>query len=319
MAVLPSLQDGTRYDLLSVHLVGRSTTCQLELDSRLVSTSHAQLRWTGTSWEIHDLDSRNGTIVDGEQLDKGERRLLEVGSTIAFGDPEDAFELVDDSPPIAHATSTSGQRQDATEQLLVLPDARNPEITIFCDKGRWMAEIGSNGERRPVSDGEPLATSSSTWTLRLPVVVQETAQRESDRLPLHELGLRFTVSRHQEHIEMSLLHGDGETELTPRVHMDLLYKLAQARLEDQEKPDVSLNEQGWMYISELLRELGRKDDASGRNLICQHVHQARAQVAEAGVEDAFNVVERRNTVATDRKRRAGQIRIGVKRLEIRSK
>jgi pSer/pThr/pTyr-binding forkhead associated (FHA) protein len=318
MAVLARLQDGTRYELLSVHLVGRSTTCQLALDCRLVSASHAQLRWNGTSWEIHDLDSRNGTFVDGEQLDRGERRLLEAGATIAFGDPDEVFELVDDSPPVAHATSASGKRHDMEERLLVLPDAQNPEITIFCDRGRWMAEIGSNGEHRAVSDGEMLATRGDTWILRLPVAVQETAQRQSNRLLLHELGLRFTVSRHQEHIQLTILHDDAEIELSPRVHMDLLYRLAQARLDDQKNPDISLDEQGWIYVSELLHDLGRKDDASGRNLICQHVHQARAQIAGAGVEDAFHVVERRDTVATDRRRRAGQIRIGVKRLEIRS-
>lgn len=318
MAVLVRLQDGTRYELLSVHLVGRSTTCQLELDSRLVSASHAQLRWNGTSWEIHDLDSRNGTFVDGEQLGTGERRLLEVGSAIAFGDSDDVFELVDDSPPVAHATSANSKRQNIVEQLLVLPDAQTPEITIFCDRGRWMAEFGSNGERRAVADGEILATSSDTFTLHLPIVVQETAPRESDRLVLHEIGLRFTVSRHEEHIQLSLLHGDTAIELSPRVHMDLLYRLAQARLDDQEKADISLDEQGWMYISELLHDLGRKDDAGGRNLVCQHVYQAREQIAGAGVEDAPHVIERRTTVATDRKRRAGQIRIGVKWLEIRS-
>jgi S1-C subfamily serine protease len=53
---------------------------QVDLD---VSTRHAEFRHTGGAWSIADLESTNGTFVNGERI-TGERRLGE-GDIVSFG------------------------------------------------------------------------------------------------------------------------------------------------------------------------------------------------------------------------------------------
>jgi hypothetical protein len=46
--------------------IGREATCGLVLEDRRVSKRHARLTWTGEGWRVEDLDSKNGTTVNGE-------------------------------------------------------------------------------------------------------------------------------------------------------------------------------------------------------------------------------------------------------------
>jgi pSer/pThr/pTyr-binding forkhead associated (FHA) protein len=59
--------------------VGRSADCDLVLGQDEVSRRHAQLRRSGERYEVHDLGSVNGTLVNGHRVD---RRILEVGDVI---------------------------------------------------------------------------------------------------------------------------------------------------------------------------------------------------------------------------------------------
>jgi hypothetical protein len=61
-------------------LVGRGTECDLVLPERQVSRQHIRIRIEGETYYIEDLDSKNGTWVNGQQL-KGER-LLKDGDEI---------------------------------------------------------------------------------------------------------------------------------------------------------------------------------------------------------------------------------------------
>src|SRR5579859_6737540 len=55
-------------------LVGRGTECDLVLPERQVSRQHIKIKLVGEQYYIEDLDSKNGTWVNGQQL-KGERPL----------------------------------------------------------------------------------------------------------------------------------------------------------------------------------------------------------------------------------------------------
>ena len=59
--------------------VGRSADCDLVLGQDEVSRRHAQFRRTGERYEVHDLGSVNGTLVNGSRVD---RRILETGDVI---------------------------------------------------------------------------------------------------------------------------------------------------------------------------------------------------------------------------------------------
>jgi hypothetical protein len=315
MAVLMHREGGDRYLLFSEHLIGRGVRCQLRIDHPLVSSAHAQLCWRGTGWEIHDLDSRNGTFLDGRRLAPNERLTLAAGASLAFGAPWNVFELIDDSPPMARALSRHGAIQEAQHRhLLALPHPDAPALTIFEHHGRWLVE-DKDGSRRPVADGEELAIDGETWTLHLPVIVDPTQRNDQVRLLLRDLVLRFSVNPNEEHIRLVLVHPTGNVELTPRVHTEVLLRLAEARGEDRRR-GVAEDEAGWLYMPELLARLCIPDDAIGRNLLYQHIYQARQQLAHAGVVDAVEVFQRRNTIATEGARRLNQIRIGPGRVEI---
>ncbi len=45
--------------------VGRALDCGLQLDHPSVSRAHAELSHDGTTWRLHDLNSKNGSFADG--------------------------------------------------------------------------------------------------------------------------------------------------------------------------------------------------------------------------------------------------------------
>jgi pSer/pThr/pTyr-binding forkhead associated (FHA) protein len=47
------------------YVVGRDPGCDLVIDDDRVSRRHARLRFDGQGWELSDLGSKNGTLVDG--------------------------------------------------------------------------------------------------------------------------------------------------------------------------------------------------------------------------------------------------------------
>jgi hypothetical protein len=61
-------------------LVGRGTECDLVLPERQVSRQHIKIKLVEEQYYVEDLDSKNGTWVNGTQL-KGER-LLKDGDEI---------------------------------------------------------------------------------------------------------------------------------------------------------------------------------------------------------------------------------------------
>ena len=80
-------------------LLGRDDVLGLTLDDSCLSRRHAQVSYDGSRFRIRDLDSRNGTFVDGHRL-RGELEsasaLLRVGDTLLL--------LCADIRPFEHAT-----------------------------------------------------------------------------------------------------------------------------------------------------------------------------------------------------------------------
>ena len=69
--------------------IGRSEQSDVHLQDRSVSGAHASLVLKGASWRISDLDSTNGTYVDGVRI-TGER-LLPAECTVRTGDIKMTF------------------------------------------------------------------------------------------------------------------------------------------------------------------------------------------------------------------------------------
>jgi pSer/pThr/pTyr-binding forkhead associated (FHA) protein len=66
----------------SPFMIGRANACDLMLDNPLVSRSHAVLESAGAAVTIRDLQSHNGTFVNGERV---ERIVLKNGDEIRIG------------------------------------------------------------------------------------------------------------------------------------------------------------------------------------------------------------------------------------------
>jgi Protein of unknown function (DUF3662)/FHA domain len=81
--------DGRRQEVTSPRVVlGRSRSCDIRLSDVNVSRRHAELRQEGATYWIIDLDSMNGTVVNGLPV---ERERLRDGDTITLGSTDIVF------------------------------------------------------------------------------------------------------------------------------------------------------------------------------------------------------------------------------------
>jgi Protein of unknown function (DUF3662)/FHA domain len=81
--------DGTRHELDKRRVViGRSRDCDIQVADTNVSRRHAEVRQEGAAYWVVDLDSTNGTEVNGRRL---KRAKLRPGDTITVGATELVF------------------------------------------------------------------------------------------------------------------------------------------------------------------------------------------------------------------------------------
>src|SRR5437016_1509874 len=98
--------------------IGRADYNDLVVPDPSVSTSHAKLQRREGVWVLLDLDSTNGTFVDGERV-KGEAPLA-PGATVRFGDVQLVFEPTDDALGVAKGGRT---------QVLRTPHSIAPNVS----------------------------------------------------------------------------------------------------------------------------------------------------------------------------------------------
>ena len=69
---------GATFALDAITSLGRAVNTSIVLDDEFASASHAALTYRGRAWYVEDLESTNGTFVNGGQVDGL--------APIAFGD-----------------------------------------------------------------------------------------------------------------------------------------------------------------------------------------------------------------------------------------
>jgi Protein of unknown function (DUF3662)/FHA domain len=80
---------GLRYPLdpsFGLVRIGRAADNDVAIDNQRVSRYHAQARWVESDWLVYDLDSTNGTFVDGERVFPSQPRPLRTGAVLRLGD-----------------------------------------------------------------------------------------------------------------------------------------------------------------------------------------------------------------------------------------
>ena len=84
--------------------IGRADYCDLVIPDDSVSSQHAKLTRREGLWILTDLESTNGTMVDGERV-KGDVPIA-PGAFVRFGDVQLVFEPTDDSFGVNAPVST---------------------------------------------------------------------------------------------------------------------------------------------------------------------------------------------------------------------
>jgi hypothetical protein len=298
MFVLRNLTSNETHELGTRSVIGRSRAADLHIAEDGVSGEHATIWWDGEIWNLRDLGSRNGTLVDDNRVAGGGTVSLSSGQRLQFGGIS-AWLITDATPPVPSAQALMGGHWVRAEDgLLVLPSPDNPILTLYSDiDGAWQME--GPDLYRVVHDLELVAADGKVWRLHLPVETQGTVSRVM-RPTLEGLAWEFRVSRDEEHVELAASGMGSRIDLKARAHNYTLVVLARARLEESHLPEGS---QGWIYQDELCKMLGI-DDAK-LNLF---VFRARKQLSAMGVEGSAGIVERR--VGTR------QLRLGVSDITI---
>ena len=84
------LEPGTRFDLFGGATLGRSGQAEITFTDRYASGVHARVYPRGERFFIEDMNSTNGTLLDGAPV-VGETELAE-GAIVAIGDTSFRFE-----------------------------------------------------------------------------------------------------------------------------------------------------------------------------------------------------------------------------------
>ena len=82
---------GERYDLFGGISIGRSADADIRIDDRFASGVHARVYSRGASYYVEDMNSTNGTFLNGGRLE-GEAELKDLDE-IRIGETEFRFEL----------------------------------------------------------------------------------------------------------------------------------------------------------------------------------------------------------------------------------
>lgn len=68
------------------NVIGRSPSSDIQITGEKISRSHACITLTGEGCTLVDLESTNGTFLNGVRLERGEEADLEPGMQLRFGD-----------------------------------------------------------------------------------------------------------------------------------------------------------------------------------------------------------------------------------------
>jgi len=111
---------GTRYEIASDQdvVIGRSVGCILRLDDSEVSRQHAGISCNGKDFVLKDLNSANGTRVNGHVLTE---RVLCNGDNLQFGSSVLLFQMAEqNSPPVA-----------SIDQIQFIDDSRSMQTSAI--------------------------------------------------------------------------------------------------------------------------------------------------------------------------------------------
>ncbi|MCX7553390.1 FHA domain-containing protein [Marinicella sp. S1101] len=295
MAKFKNPTTGETVILRSQHVFGRHpATAHTLLGDHAASRIHANVFWDGNDWQIKDSSS-NGTYLNKKKLEPGEKYTLRTADTLHFGSPDsDKWQITDLNAPKSMLLLIGNHKQTIElDDLIVLPDAQKPEITIYRNnQSLWVLE--NQHEQRVLNSGDQVSVGNETWVFITPDDIDETN-------PIVQLSnetpqLKFAVSRDEEHIDLDIQWNQQHIALGERVHHYLLLCLARKRLSDQ-IDGLKTEEQGWLEKELLVRMTGM--DEKHINI---QIYRFRKQLLDTNSSDT-------NALLSLIQRRRGQLRL----------
>lgn len=297
MAMLRRLDADHRVLLPDDAVIGRSRNCDVLLEHPTGSAIHARFQLHNGRWKVCDLNSRNGTWVDGKRLTL-EPQELRPESELMFGSRAETWVLEDASPSGPFARSD----QDylcASDGMLSLPsrDASPIRVRRAQDK-RWRLEGDRSAE--VLEHREVRVIGDRSYRFYLPMGDSVTEELILPPLPQHGLDLRDNGDS----VHAALVDGCKRLDLGSRAHHVVLLALARAWLHDQRLTHLAPPERGWLHREDIVDQANLAD-ASHLNVL---IFRLRRQLERLEVLDAAEIIERRPG--------KGELRLGLQRVSV---
>ena len=150
------LEPGERFDLFGGISIGRSADADVRIEDRYASGVHARLYSRGANYYVEDMNSTNGTFLNGGRLD-GEAKLNDLDE-VRIGDTEFRFELEVPGSELMLRIVEQAYRTDTGRQRNANEDSyfARPPLFAVAD-GMGGAQAGEVASRLAAESFEPVA------------------------------------------------------------------------------------------------------------------------------------------------------------------
>ncbi len=148
---------GEKIELTGDHSVGRSADCDLVISDGQPSRNHAKLSVEADGVYVDDLDSTNGTFVNGDRISG--KRLLADGDEVAFDISKFAFQVqrpARDDRTVLRPTPDSEEDPNRT-MLRAVPSQAELEAEIAKDAAASQASSNAPAAAEPPAADAPAA------------------------------------------------------------------------------------------------------------------------------------------------------------------
>ena len=148
----------------SVIRVGRDPENDIVIEASTTSARHSEISWEHGSYWIYDLNSTNGTYVNGSRV---RRAPLEAQSWIRFGPSGPEYAIEPDKSSVHETVKLTAVGASGEEEVKPRPPVKPA------------ASIGTEDEKRPASD----ASAEEEVELRPPVKPPAPITTEGEKQP----------------------------------------------------------------------------------------------------------------------------------------
>lgn len=253
MAALQHISTSEVLLLSTQHTVGRSKANLICIPEKDISKTHATIFWDNSQWFLRD-HSRNGTKVNGNMVHHTTVELNE-GNQLQFGSNHGTtWTFVNANPPSSYLQAVNNPREVIELAFSSLyPNEEKPIISFYLSKTmQWEADNGETTEE--LEDGEQYKFDNKTWVF----VENEPLEDTVDNFGvINRASLDCHLSPDEESVEVKLVINDLELTLGEHVYNYLILLLARKKRQDM-KADFADEEQGWMFVEDLLHQLSKE-------------------------------------------------------------